>query len=520
MVISMKRFIEGENRYQSTLFPERLDDYIAEDNAVRVVDAFVERLDLLELGFDGVIPQDTGRPSYHPAMMLKLYIYGYLNRIQSSRRLEREAQRNVELIWLTGRLMPAFKTIADFRKDNREAICTVCLEFIELCRELRLFSGVLVAIDGSKFKAVNSRDNNYTTGSVQRRLKNTQENIDRYLAKLDAVDAEEPEIREVTAKELNKKIASMEAKMAELKARQQEVAEHPDKQVSTTDPDCRSMTRPGGGSVVGYNVQTAVDEKHHLIVTHEVTNDTSDRAQLEPMGKQAKRVLDASTLTVVADAGYYEGQAIVDCYEDGIQALVPKMNTSSSKSKGKYSKADFRYDAERNEYVCPAGERLTYRRDSVEEGKTAVGVRALRLFVLRASPALYDSHLQAPQALGARRCSRQGPGQSQEVSRGDATAKGHRGAPLQYHQTADGIDALPDAAITERESRDEPSCTRLQHETGDQCAGNRQNHRRIAVRVKNRLLLSLPDGRETFFSHSLGQNQPLMSNYSGHFSDA
>jgi len=368
--MSMKRFIEGENRYQSTLFTERLDDYIAEDNAVRVVDAFVEKLELLELGFDGVIPQDTGRPSYHPAMMLKLYIYGYLNRIQSSRRLEREAQRNVELIWLTGRLMPAFKTIADFRKDNREAIGMVCLEFIELCRELRLFSGVLVAIDGSKFKAVNSRDNNYTTGSVQRRLKNTQENIDRYLAKLDDVDAEEPEIREVTAKELNRKIASMEAKMAELKARQQEVAAHPDKQVSTTDPDCRSMTRPDGGSVVGYNVQTAVDEKHHLIVTHEVTNDTTDRAQLDKMGKQAKRVLDASTLTIVADAGYYEGQAIVDCYAAGIQVLVPKVNTSSSKSKGKYSKADFRYDAERNEYVCPAGERLTYRFDSVENDKT------------------------------------------------------------------------------------------------------------------------------------------------------
>ncbi len=369
MVMSMKRFIEGENRYQSTLFPERLDDYIAEDNAVRVVDAFVEKLDLLELGFDGVIPQDTGRPSYHPAMMLKLYIYGYLNRIQSSRRLEREAQRNVELIWLTGRLMPAFKTIADFRKDNREAICTVCLEFIELCRELRLFSGVLVAIDGSKFKAVNSRDNNYTTGSVQRRLKNTQQNIDRYLAKLDDVDAEEPEIREVTARELNKKIASMEAKMAELKARQQEVAEHPDKQVSTTDPDCRSMTRPGGGSVVGYNVQTAVDEKHHLILTHEVTNDTTDRAQLDKMGKQARRVLDTKALTVVADAGYYEGQAIVDCYEDGIQALVPKVDTSSSKAKGMYSKSDFKYDGKRNEYVCPAGERLTYRFDSVEKGK-------------------------------------------------------------------------------------------------------------------------------------------------------
>ena len=369
MVMSMKRFIEGENRYQSTLFPERLDDDIAEDNAVRVVDAFVEKLDLLRLGFEGVIPESTGRPGYHPAMMLKLYIYGYLNRIQSSRRLEREAQRNVELIWLTGRLMPAFKTIADFRKDNREAICTVCFEFIELCRELQLFSGVLVAIDGSKFKAVNSRDNNYTTKRVKRRIKKTQENIERYLAKLDDVDAEEPEIREVTAKELRKKIASMEAKIDELKARQQEFAAHPDKQVSTNDPDCRSMMKPGGGSVVGYNVQTAVDEKHHLIATHEVTNTTTDTHQLEAMAKRARKALKMKQLTVVADAGYYEGRNIVGCQKDGIMPLVPKPSTSNNKAAGRYDKTDFRYDGKADQYRCPAGEILPRRHSSEERGK-------------------------------------------------------------------------------------------------------------------------------------------------------
>jgi transposase len=252
----MKRFIEGEDRSQSTLFPERLDDYIADDNAVRVVDAFVDRLDLAELGFERAEPSATGRPAYHPGMLLKMYIYGYLNRIQSSRRLERESHRNVELIWLTGRLMPDFKTIADFRKDNRQAIRKVCLKFVELCRELELFSATLVAIDGSKFKAVNSRDKNFTRKSVKRRIKKTQANIDRYLAKLDAVDAEEPEIREVTAKELKQKIASMEAKLDELKMREAEVEAHPDKQVSMTDEDARSMMKPGGGSVVGYNVQT------------------------------------------------------------------------------------------------------------------------------------------------------------------------------------------------------------------------------------------------------------------------
>jgi len=365
----MKRFIEGENRLQSTLFPERLDDYIAEDNAVRVVDAFVEKLDLQSLGFEGVKPSDTGRPGYHPAVLLKLYIYGYLNSIQSSRRLEREAQRNVELIWLTGRLMPVFKTIAGFRKDNRQAIRKVCLSFVELCRELELFSAKLVAIDGSKFKAVNSRDNNFTRKSVRRRMKKTQANIDRYLAKLDAVDEEEPELREVTADELKQKIASMEAKMEELKAREIEVQAHPDKQVSVTDKNARSMMRPGGGSVVGYNVQTAVDEKHHMIVSHEVTNATTDRQQLDKMAKQAKKVLQTKTLKVVADAGYYEGNSIAECYDADITALVPKTDTTNRKAKGQYTKADFNYDAERNEYVCPAGERLRYRFDSVEKGK-------------------------------------------------------------------------------------------------------------------------------------------------------
>ena len=365
----MKRFIEGENRFQSTLFPESLEDYIAQDNAIRVVDAFVDKLDLKKLGFDRAEPSETGRPGYQPATLLKIYVYGYLNRIQSSRRLERESHRNVELIWLTGRLMPDFKTIADFRKDNRKAIRRVCMEFVGVCRELKLFSATLVAIDGSKFKAVNSRDKNFTRKSVKRRLQKTQANIDRYLAKLDAVDKEEPEIREVTAAEFKQKIASMEAKMEELKVHEAEVEAHPDKQVSLTDPDARSMMKAGGGSVVGYNVQTAVDSKHHLIAAHEVTNASGDRDQLSSIAGQVKTTLDAGALTVVADPGYYKSEEIRDCYTAGIKALVPKVNTSTSKAKGRYSKADFHYDAERNEYVCPAGQRLNYRFDSVEDGK-------------------------------------------------------------------------------------------------------------------------------------------------------
>jgi transposase len=253
-----------------------------------VIEAFVNKLDLLALGFKRAEPSTTGRPGYHPAVLLKIYVYGYLNRIQSSRRLERESHRNVELIWLTRRLMPDFKTISDFRRDNRKAIRRVCREFVELCRELDLFSKTLVAIDGSKFKAVNSRDKNFTRQSVARRIKKTEANIERYLAKLDAADRQEPELREITTEALKRKIASMEAKLDELNERAAEVEAHPDKQVSLTDPDARSMTKAGGGTIVGYNVQTAVDSKHHLIAAHAVTTRGVDRSELSGMAQQAK----------------------------------------------------------------------------------------------------------------------------------------------------------------------------------------------------------------------------------------
>jgi transposase len=388
----MKRFIEGEDRSQATLFPERLDDYIADDNAIRVVDAFVEGLDLAVLGFEGAEPSETGRPAYHPSVLLKIYIYGYLNRIQSSRRLERESLRNVELIWLTGRLMPNFKTIADFRKDNRKAIRGVCREFVELCRELDLYSRTLVAIDGSKFKAVNSRDRNFTRKSVARRIKKTEANIERYLAKLDAADKEEPEIREITTKELKQKIASMQAKLAELNERAREVEEHPDKQVSLTDPDSRSMMRPGGGSVVGYNVQTAVDSKHHLIAHHEVVTAAMDRHQLSGVAKETKTALGLNTpdadglplkdrvseertvLTVLADEGYYTGSEVVECVRAGIRPLVKRTDTSGKADTGKFSKADFVYDEQADVYRCPAGEVLPYK------GLWQDGPRTLRTY--------------------------------------------------------------------------------------------------------------------------------------------
>lgn len=358
----MKRFVTGEDRSQSTLFPERLDEYIAEDNPVRVIDAFVDELDLGDLGFERVQPQATGRPAYHPSTLLKIYIYGYLNRVQSSRRLERETQRNVELMWLTGQLTPDFKTIADFRKENGKAIQRVCREFVELCRHLELFTQAMVAIDGSKFKAVNNKDNNDTRASMKRRISKVEEHIERYMSMLDEIDSEEPVGHDMKEPELKEKIAALKTKMSTLKEREAQLLAHPDKQLSDTDPDSRLMNKGGGsGSLVAYNVQSAVDTQHKLIVAHEVTNAPVDRNQLVPTAKLVQEALKQEKITVLADRGYYKSKAIEACYEAGIRALVPKTHTSGNKAKGLFDKYDFHYDREGDLYVCPAGAELTRR---------------------------------------------------------------------------------------------------------------------------------------------------------------
>jgi len=365
----MKRFIQGEDRTQSTLLPELLDDYIAETNPVRVVDVYVDELDLGKLGFEGVDPAATGRPAYHPAVLLKLYIYGYLNRIQSSRRLEREAQRNVELMWLTGRLTPDFKTIANFRIDNGKAIRAVCKQLVVLCQKLGLFADALVAIDGSKFKAVNNRDRNFTHAKLQRRMEEIESSINRYLAALDTADRQEPAVARLKAGRLHDKIAALRDQMKALQAIEVQLNEAPDKQISLTDPDARSMKTRGTG-IVGYNVQTAVDAKHHLIVAHEVTNDGVDRNQLASMAHQARAAIGAEALTVIADRGYFKGEEILACHEAGITAIVPKIMTSGAKAEGRFDKADFIYDAAADEFQCPAGQRLIWRFSGVEKGMT------------------------------------------------------------------------------------------------------------------------------------------------------
>src|SRR5215471_10843029 len=367
----MKRFVAGPDRGQSTLLPECLDDFIGESNPVRVIDVFVDALDLAEMGFDGVDPAATGRPAYHPSILLKLYIYGYLNRVQSSRRLEREAGRNVELMWLLSRLAPDHKTIADFRKDNGQALRKVCARFIELCRDMGLLTTTSVAIDGSKFKAVNNRDKNFTRAKVERRRAQLEESVARYLSQLDTADRQEPtEALAVKVTRLKEKLTKLKEQMGKLAGYEKQMLASPDQQISLTDPDSRSMATSGRGSgVVGYNVQVAVDTEHHLIVTHEVTNSGSDRAQLANIAKQAKAVLKAETLEAVADRGYFNSPEILACHEAGIAVTLPKPLTSGAKSDGRFGKQDFVYIAEEDIYRCPAGERLPYRYTNEEGGK-------------------------------------------------------------------------------------------------------------------------------------------------------
>src|SRR5271165_5519763 len=336
----MKRFVEGEGRLQGVLLPEFLDDYVAEDNPVRVIDVFVDELDLRAAGFGGVVPESTGRPAYHPATMLKIYVYGYINQIQSSRRLEREMARNVEMMWLTGRLTPDFKTIADFSKDNGPAIRAACRQFVALCRSLNLFTH---AVEASN---------------------------ERYLSALETADRQEGELAEAKSARLKDKIASLREQMRKYKALEAAVHAAPDKQISLTDPDARSMATTGKETgLVGYNVQAVVDAQHHLIVAHEVTNIGNDRSQLSTMARQAQEATGVREPTAIADRGYFKGEEILACEATGVTPLVPKPLTSGAKADGRFGKQDFVYDPGEDVYRCPAGEKLTWRYWNVEAGR-------------------------------------------------------------------------------------------------------------------------------------------------------
>jgi transposase len=360
-------YLRGTARNQVILFPEAVEDYITEDNPVRFIDAFVSSLNLNELGFARATPAETGRPAYDPGDLLRLYLYGYLHRVRSSRMLERETKVNLEVMWLLGKLAPDFKTIADFRRDNLAAIKGVCREFTLLCRKLKLFGGELVAIDGSKFKGVNNRRRNFNEARLAKAIKALEAKIDSYMNELDEADADETDPEPgPTAAELRAKIKTLQERKAKYQALKQGLKESGAKQVSLTDPDARSMVMHHHSTEVGYNVQTVVDEQHQLIVEHEVTNDPTDHAHLAEMALRAKATLGVEQLEVVADMGYYDGAEVKQCAEAGITTYIPKPLTSINQKRGLFTKQDFTYDQAKDCYRCPAGEELTYRYESFE----------------------------------------------------------------------------------------------------------------------------------------------------------
>lgn len=359
-------YIEGISRDQIILFPEVINDYITKENPVRFIDAFVDKMDLKELGFTKVWPAQTGRPGYKPKDLLKLYIYGYKNRITSSRRLEQETHRNMEVIWLLRKLHPDFKTIADFRKENVLAFKGVFRQFTLLCSALDLFAGELVAIDGTKIKGVNNLHRNYPKTLLEKKLKEINQGIDDYLKEIETSDRKETGITNPSASELQEAIKSLETKKDRYQEMLKQMEATGETQISLTDPDSRSFPRKFG-IPVGYNAQSAVDDKHHLIVEQGVTNAVTDIDQLSTIAIKAKETLGVEKLKVVADAGYCNATEIKRCEEAEIETYIPKISTSSSTKKGLYEKEKFTYDLKTNCYTCPAGKKLPYRFEGYEK---------------------------------------------------------------------------------------------------------------------------------------------------------
>ena len=364
-------WIEGSDRAQLHLLPATLEDYVGPDNPVRFLDAFVARLDLRAAGFcfPKEDPQGRGRPAYHPADLLKLYLYGYLHQVRTSRRLEAECARNTEVIWLMGELKPDFKTIADFRKDNAAAFKAVVREFIRLCRQLDLFGGQLLAIDGTKIKAVNAADQNWSQNKLDKQLAQAEARLDEYLQALEQADAQtQAQPRLPSATELKEKIARLTERQQQIQERLQTLEQSGESQLSATDPDSRGM-KSAHGHLVGYNVQGAVDAKHHLLVCTEVTQSGSDQGQLASMAQDAKAQLQIERADVVADGGYFKSQDIKTCQEMGMEAHLPAVENSPSERAGLFGKNDFHYDAARDVYQCPNGAQLQRRRQMEDKGR-------------------------------------------------------------------------------------------------------------------------------------------------------
>ena len=349
--------IAGHNRSQALLLPESVDDYVGPENPVRFIDAFVDGLDLAAAGFVRVAPQVTGRPGYAPKDLLKLYVYGYLNRVRSSRQLEAETHRNIEVIWLLRHLKPDFKTIADFRRDNHKAFRPIFRQFVLLCRQLDLFGRELLAVDGTRIKAVNNKDRNFTRASLTKFIEVADAKLDDYLRRLDQSDVSESRTAGSRIKNLAEKIAAVRERRTRCKAMLTELDRTGEDQISLTDPDSRAMAAHTRVAV-GYNVQVAVDAKHKLIVEQQVTNQVVDMGQLTQTAAPAKDVLGVETIAVVADKGYFKIEDIEACEKAGIEPYVPRPQRGPSVKAGLFRKDEFSYDAASDSFVCPAGQRL------------------------------------------------------------------------------------------------------------------------------------------------------------------
>jgi transposase len=353
------RHLDGESREQGSLLPDTLDDYVADDHPVRVIDAFIDHLDLVDLGFSKASTKATGRKPYNPADLLKLYVYGYLNQVRSSRRLEKGCHRNLEVIWLMKRFSPDFKTIADFRKENASAIKCACQAFIQFCRQADLLTGRLVAIDGSKFKAAASKDRALIRKQLHERRKRVERLVDPYLCQLAKADGEDVNV-EMESGQVHRALERLEAEGIRLDDIESEIDERDSNQHCTTEPEAKLMRSGREGTVLGYNVQTAVDTDSGLIVHHEATDRSADSQELQSMAEGAKEALAAENLAVVADNGYSNGEQQAACEAQGIEVAVPSRRAVNNQSSAFFQKSEFHYDEERNSFICPAGEELRY----------------------------------------------------------------------------------------------------------------------------------------------------------------
>lgn len=362
-------YIEGQDRNQIILFPESLDDYIDNSSVVRVIDEFVDQLDIVKLGFMKAVCQQLGRPPYSPRDLLKLYLYGYLNRIRSSRRLEHEAIRNIEVIWLLKKLRPDFKTIADFRKDNKKALKSVFRVFTKMCDEWGLFGKELVAIDGSKFRACNSKRNNYSENKLDRHIKYIDEKIDKYMQELDEGDTSEVCDRKPGEEEIKKRIQELRDRKGKYEEYKEQLKETGNNEISTTDPDARLMCNNNNNVDVSYNVQTTVDSKHKLVVDFKVTQKPNDLGELDNMALRAKKLFDGKDFEALADKGYYKAEDLKNCVENGITPYVTKQIYSNGTGDREFYGDKFIYDKNKNVYICPAGNELHYVRDRMKQKK-------------------------------------------------------------------------------------------------------------------------------------------------------